>query len=388
MAPGVFCVWSRADPEGDTAAGSVDSDAENEAEELFTDDIAKLSGVSRGVRFARGETQSVEEPYTHQVPYLSMYELPDAAYAEDRAFQQAAAQCAFKETDTFKPRVYEEIERQEAEDFEGVIGELVTIVTAEGVPEQIDEAFWKFHREEFVGSFMQAPEFIRCQVFRMVGDVDPDIAQNAPAGPLLILYHWDCVEVPWTEIIAAAQTEGYVKFLESGIKWQGVNYHPMRWSEEQPPRRFSMYGADSTFGGEEEELIDGGDGWKAETEPVDLDEKRKSRTAIEPETAEMQVKMSSDDAAASIGFASADPKMPVSNGTTRKERADTVVSDDVSDPKLNGAMRSLSFRELTKPTENGQDTKPAASADADANEMPVFLSVRDRIRAWEKSGNS
>jgi hypothetical protein len=118
MAPGVFCVWSRADPEGDTAGSNSDSDAGNEAE-LFTDGITKLKGVSRGVRFARGDTQSVEAPYTHEVPYVSMYELPDASYTEDDDFKEAVAQCAFKETDSFKPRLYEEIERQEAEDFEG-----------------------------------------------------------------------------------------------------------------------------------------------------------------------------------------------------------------------------------------------------------------------------
>jgi hypothetical protein len=118
MAPGVFCVWSRADPEGDTAGSNSDSDAGNEAE-LFTDDIVKLKGVSRGVRFARGDTQSVEAPYTYEVPYVSMYELPDASYTENDDFKEAVAQCAFKETDSFKPRLYEEIECQEAKNFEG-----------------------------------------------------------------------------------------------------------------------------------------------------------------------------------------------------------------------------------------------------------------------------
>jgi hypothetical protein len=268
-------------------------------------------------------------------------------------------------------------------------------VTAEHPPAAIDELFWKFHREEFVGAFMQAPEFIRCQVFRMVGDLDPEAMKTAPSGPVLIMYHWDCVEVPWTEIIAAAQTEGYIKFLESGIKWQGVNFHPIRFSEEQPPRRFSMYGQDSTYGGEEELEIGVEDG-ASEAEQVDVDEKRKSSNAIEPETAGGKVELSTNDAA-SRDYAAGNKDAPTSNGAARemlsgaddaptkqrKERADTVVTGgDVITSKMNG----LSFAETTKPTNsevNGNNT--AAGAEADP---PVFMSVRDRIRAWEKSGTS
>jgi len=114
MAPGVFCVWSRADPEGDTG----NSDAEDNGE-LFTDHIAELQGVARGVRLERGEAQSIEEPFTHLVPFLTLYELPDVSYCDEKVFKEAESQCSFKETDAFRPRVYEEIECIEAEGFKG-----------------------------------------------------------------------------------------------------------------------------------------------------------------------------------------------------------------------------------------------------------------------------
>jgi hypothetical protein len=114
MAPGVCCVWSRADPDSEPAS----SDGGDESE-LFTDCIAELAGVSRGVRLERSEDQSVEEPYTHHVPFLTLYELPDVAYCDEKEFREAEAQCAFKETDGFRPRVYEEIECIEAEGYKG-----------------------------------------------------------------------------------------------------------------------------------------------------------------------------------------------------------------------------------------------------------------------------
>lgn len=113
MGPGVFCVWSRADPDADTAS------PDQEDEGLFTDEITSLQGVSRGIRFARGEAQPTQAPFTHEVPFLTMYELPDVAFSEEVAFKEAAAQCSFQENDHFRPRVYEQIECIEAEEFKG-----------------------------------------------------------------------------------------------------------------------------------------------------------------------------------------------------------------------------------------------------------------------------
>jgi hypothetical protein len=114
MAPGVFCVWSRADPDSDNGI----SDAEDDGE-LFTDRISELPGVASGVRLERAEAQSVEEPFTHDVPFLTIYEMPDVSYCDEKAFKETEAQYLCKETDSFRPRIYEEIERIEAESFKG-----------------------------------------------------------------------------------------------------------------------------------------------------------------------------------------------------------------------------------------------------------------------------
>jgi hypothetical protein len=124
MAPGVFCVWSRTDPDADNNTRNSDDE---EDEVLFTDEIASLQGVSRGFRLERGEQQSVEPPFTHEVPFLTMYELPDVAYCQEREFKESEEKYTFKEKDSFKPRVYKEIERIDAEGFEG--GESSRIIT-------------------------------------------------------------------------------------------------------------------------------------------------------------------------------------------------------------------------------------------------------------------
>jgi hypothetical protein len=113
MAPGVVCVWSRTDPD----AGTQNSD--NEDEWTFTDPIASLQGVSRGVRLEAAEQQSVEPPYTHDIPFLTMYELPDVTYHQGKEFKESEEQCSFKEKDGFKSRVYVEVECIEAEGFKG-----------------------------------------------------------------------------------------------------------------------------------------------------------------------------------------------------------------------------------------------------------------------------
>jgi hypothetical protein len=111
------------------------------------------------------------------------------------------------------------------------------VVTGEGPPPGSEDEFWRFHREEFVAAFLEAPEFIRAQIFRMPdADQKPEVKTQSPTGPVLVVYHWDCSEIPWSEVVAAAQTAGYVKYLESGIKWQMLNYHSTRFTTGRPAR--------------------------------------------------------------------------------------------------------------------------------------------------------
>ncbi|ORY13607.1 hypothetical protein BCR34DRAFT_561796 [Clohesyomyces aquaticus] len=242
--PGVFCVWSRANPDADSDPPHPHPHphpdvASSDEAILFTDQIASLQGVSRGVRMQASDQQSAGPPFTHDIPFLAIYELPDVAYCQEAEFRDVKKQCAGTgEGEGVAPRVYELVEMIEAEEYKGdtVIGELVVVVTGEGFPEGGSEAFWTFHRDEFVASFMQAPEFIRAQVYKITGNFDPQIKNAVPGGPYLFVYHWDCMEVPWSEVVAAAQTKGYIKHIESGIKWQGVNYHPYQYTERPVER--------------------------------------------------------------------------------------------------------------------------------------------------------
>ncbi|KAF2713473.1 hypothetical protein K504DRAFT_138498 [Pleomassaria siparia CBS 279.74] len=235
MAPGTFCVWSYADPD----AGKQVADGEDKW--LFTDHISSLPGVAQGVRLQVAGMQSTEPPYIHDISYLTMYEIPDISYTKEKEFKDMVEKCVFSEQDGVRPRVYEEVERIEAEDFKGdpIVGELVAVVTGEGPPPGTEDEFWRFHRDEFVAAFTEAPEFIRAQVFRMPeSDVNPEVKKACPTGPVLVLYHWDCPEIPWSEVVAAAQTKGYYKYLESGIKWQMLNYHSTRFTTGRPARDF------------------------------------------------------------------------------------------------------------------------------------------------------
>jgi hypothetical protein len=67
-------------------------------------------------------------------------------------------------------------------------------------------------------------------------DLNPNVRTQCPTGPVLVVYHWDCSEIPWSEVVAAAQTKGYAKYLESGIKWQMLNYHSTRFTTGRPAR--------------------------------------------------------------------------------------------------------------------------------------------------------
>ncbi|KAF2684902.1 hypothetical protein K458DRAFT_388600 [Lentithecium fluviatile CBS 122367] len=399
MAPGVFCVWSRADPDADRPPNPDDGD-----ECLFTDRIASLQGVSRGVRLEVSDQQSVEPPFTHDVPFLSMYELPDVAYCQEKEFKDSEEQCAFKECDGFAPRVYEEIERIEAEEFKGVIGELLAVVTGEGFPEGGEEDFWTFHREEFVGSFMQAPEFIRAQVFKMVGDVGPEIKKEVPTGPYMFVYHWDCLEVPWSEVIAAAQTKGYIKHIEGGIKWQGLNYHPYRFTEKPVERGCEDAELEENDEDEGEEVDTEADEEDSETEAVNGVENGNTKDVIEPEKVAAKEFNAQDekraanadkkeeDHAASSNRSEAKGMSRIEDEGMEKPKVGngvpTVVANGTTSTKLSGALDTLSIRDTKRQMEGPNPSKGVNVGETESPEIFASVSVADKIKAWEKNAAS
>jgi hypothetical protein len=105
MAPGLYCVWSQADP--DT---SVEVNAEDKT---FSDAITKLSGVSLGTQVKLMKRQVNEYPFSHDIPFMTMYDLPDAEFRNDEAFKEAAKTYENRGENEFKPRFYEEFYRRE-----------------------------------------------------------------------------------------------------------------------------------------------------------------------------------------------------------------------------------------------------------------------------------
>lgn len=130
MAPGVFLVWSGVDPErserpehessDDERSEDGDEQSENTIDvEPFVDSITSLPGVSRGGRYELSDGQPTLPPFSYDVPFLTVYELPDAKYHEETAFKKLQEQCLPGDEDGFEPRVYEEVERVENKGCEG-----------------------------------------------------------------------------------------------------------------------------------------------------------------------------------------------------------------------------------------------------------------------------
>jgi len=277
------------------------------------------------------------------------------------------------------------------------------VVTGEAFAEDGEEEFWKFHREEFVGSFMEDPAFIRAQVFKMVGDVGPEVRTIVPTGPYMFVYQWDCPEIPWTEVIAAAQTKGYVKHIESGIKWQGLNYHPIRFTEVQPVREEREEGPESGSVSEDEDEDEEVDGVvesdSSAQEGPDVVEKR-SKNLTEPAKAEMRAHEMKEargieaSPSSEEGVTRNTKEEEALSGAdhvrvekSRKEQADTFATGgDHNSAKLSGGMRSLSME--GNPKSSGKERSggnTVAGADADSQKVFASVSVADKIRAWEQN---
>lgn len=105
MAPGLFCVWSQADP--DTSAEI------NTEDKTFSDAVTKLPGMSLGTQVKLMKRQVNEYPYSHKIPFMTMYDMPDVDYRNDEAFKEAAKACESRGEGACKPRIYEEFYRRE-----------------------------------------------------------------------------------------------------------------------------------------------------------------------------------------------------------------------------------------------------------------------------------
>jgi hypothetical protein len=260
-----------------------------------------------------------------------------------------------------------------------VLGEFIAVVTGEGFLIDQEEEFWTFHREEFVGAFLQAPEFIRAQVFKMVDDDSPEVRKQVPTGPYMFVYHWDCPEVPWSEVVAAAQTQGYVRNIESGTKWQGLNYHAVAFTEKQPERR-DRY-AELGYASEDEGEEIYGD---AESEEEDVDVDEKSRQGAGYHEVQEAAKARREDQDFDLKgqevkeVPGTEDKHTASLG---KKRGDSVIAATATDStSLNDSIRGLSIEADKR---NGGNI--ASDKEADSSHVFASVSVADKIRAWEKN---
>lgn len=115
---------------------------------------------------------------------------------------------------------------------------MVGICLCESPPTDSGDDFFIFHREVFAPLLSENPNFLRMRIFKMVGETGGKRA-TMPASPLMFIYEWVGDEMPWNELTAAAQEEGWRTHIEGGLTWQAVLYHPTRYSETKEPEKDS-----------------------------------------------------------------------------------------------------------------------------------------------------
>ncbi|KAL1595880.1 hypothetical protein SLS60_009570 [Paraconiothyrium brasiliense] len=224
MAPGLFCVWSEADP---------DTSAEVNAEDkTFSDAISKLPGVTLGTQVRLMKRQVNEYPFSHEIPFMTMYDLEDVDYRNDEAFKEAARAAESRGTNACKPRIYEEFYRREVEGCQE--SDNISIVTCEAPTPEQKEGFWKWQKEVFTPSFLEGPTFLRARILKEVGGEARE-GSVMPSAPYMWIFEWEDDELPWIELTGAAQSAEWVKYIEGGLIFQGMCYFTKRYTE-----RFEM----------------------------------------------------------------------------------------------------------------------------------------------------
>lgn len=102
-------VWSREDP---------DVVADIKPDETFSDAVTELPGVGLGTQVKLMKQQVMEPPFSHDIPYVSFYELEDIEYRNDEAFKKVEEACQSRGEGACKPRIYEQIYRKDVEGCE------------------------------------------------------------------------------------------------------------------------------------------------------------------------------------------------------------------------------------------------------------------------------
>ncbi|KAJ4301216.1 hypothetical protein N0V90_003307 [Kalmusia sp. IMI 367209] len=200
MAPGLFCIWSRTDPD---VAVTVKPD-----DETFRDAVTELPGVSLGTQIRQMKGQVMEYPYSHDIPFMTMYDLPDVEYRNDEAFKRVEKACQSR----------------------GEGNDNISVVTCETPPPEQIEEFWKWQKETYTPLLLEGPTFLRARILKEVGEERTDSAM--PSAPYMWVYEWEDDELPWMELTGAAQSKEWGKLIEGGLIWQGLCYHTKRYSEK------------------------------------------------------------------------------------------------------------------------------------------------------------
>ncbi|KAL5434293.1 hypothetical protein PMIN06_011433 [Paraphaeosphaeria minitans] len=229
MAPGLFCVWSQADPDTSVEINTEDN--------TFSDALTKLPGVSLGTQVKLMKRQVNEYPFSHDIPFMTMYDMPDVEYRNDEAFKDVAKACEDRGENAAKPRVYEEFYRREVagcEDIHPRLGDNISMVTCEAPSPETKEGFWKWQKEIFTPSFLDGPTFLRARIFKEVGG-ETRTESVMPSAPYLWIFEWEDGELPWIELTGAAQSAEWAKYIENGLIFQGMCYYVKRYTE-----RFEM----------------------------------------------------------------------------------------------------------------------------------------------------
>jgi hypothetical protein len=78
MAPGIFCIWSTTSP------------LQSDGEDAFT---TSLPGVDRAIHIKQADPNMQPPPFTHDLPWLTIYFVSDTRYFQQEEFKVLEKQC-------------------------------------------------------------------------------------------------------------------------------------------------------------------------------------------------------------------------------------------------------------------------------------------------------